>query len=159
MQYINYAYRRTGTLWDSRYKSSAVQGETYLLTCERYIELNPVRAAMVKDPAHYPWTSTAQMRWVSATPVLHRTRSTAPWARATKNGRRLTVRYSARSSIKSRWTIYVVRSIKVSHLATRAFTRIAEITGIRREVKPRGRPRAATPESGKALERQQKLRL
>jgi len=57
VQYINTTYRRTGTLWDSRYKSSLIQAETYLLTCMRYIELNPVRAAMVDDPAHYRWTS------------------------------------------------------------------------------------------------------
>src|SRR3989338_9613933 len=57
VQYINKTYRRTGTLWDSRYKSSLIQAETYLLTCQRYIELNPVRAAMVDDPAHYRWTS------------------------------------------------------------------------------------------------------
>ena len=43
VQYINRTYARTGTLWDSRYKSSVVQAETYLLTCQRYIELNPVR--------------------------------------------------------------------------------------------------------------------
>ena len=52
VQYINRTYNRTGTLWDSRYKSSLVQAETYLLACQRYIELNPVRAAMVDDPAH-----------------------------------------------------------------------------------------------------------
>ncbi len=57
MQYINKTYRRTGTLWDSRYKSSLIQAETYLLTCQRYIELNPVRAAMVYDPADYRWSS------------------------------------------------------------------------------------------------------
>jgi putative transposase len=45
VQYINTTYRRTGTLWDSRYKSSLIQAETYLLSCQRYIELNPVRAA------------------------------------------------------------------------------------------------------------------
>ena len=45
VQYINTTYRRTGTLWDSRYKSSLIQAETYLLACQRYIELNPVRAA------------------------------------------------------------------------------------------------------------------
>jgi putative transposase len=39
------------------YKSSVVQADSYLLTCQRYIELNPVRAAMVSDPAHYRWTS------------------------------------------------------------------------------------------------------
>ena len=47
VQYINTAYRRTGTLWDSRYISSLIQAETYLLSCQRYIELNPVRAAML----------------------------------------------------------------------------------------------------------------
>jgi putative transposase len=57
VQYVNRTYRRTGTLWDSRYKSSLIQAETYLLLCQRYIELNPVRAAMVDDPAHYRWTS------------------------------------------------------------------------------------------------------
>ena len=57
VQYINRTYRRTGTLWDSRYKSSVVQADNTLLTCQRYIELNPVRAAMVEDPAHYRWTS------------------------------------------------------------------------------------------------------
>lgn len=57
VQYINKTYRRTGTLWDSRYKSSLVQADNYLLLCQRYIELNPVRAAMVDDPAHYRWSS------------------------------------------------------------------------------------------------------
>ncbi len=57
VQYINRSYKRTGTLWDSRHKSSVVQADNYLLTCQRYIELNPVCAAMVEDPAHYRWTS------------------------------------------------------------------------------------------------------
>jgi putative transposase len=50
VQYINRSYKRTGSLWEGRYKSSLVQAETYLLTCMRYIELNPVRAGMVQDP-------------------------------------------------------------------------------------------------------------
>ena len=44
-------YGRTGMLWDSRYKSSLVQAQTYLLLCRRYIELNPVRVSIVGDPA------------------------------------------------------------------------------------------------------------
>lgn len=56
VQYINKTYRRTGTLWDSRYKSSSIQAETYLLTCHRDIELNPVRAASVDDPGQYRWS-------------------------------------------------------------------------------------------------------
>jgi len=39
------------------YKSSPIQAETYLHACMRYIELNPVRAAMADDPTHYRWTS------------------------------------------------------------------------------------------------------
>jgi putative transposase len=57
VQHINRTYGRTGTLWDSRYKSSVVQAQTYLLLCQRYIELNPVRAGMVSDPGAYPWSS------------------------------------------------------------------------------------------------------
>ena len=44
VQYFNHTYRRTGTLWEGRYKSTLIQSGPYLLTCMRYIELNPVRA-------------------------------------------------------------------------------------------------------------------
>ncbi|PCJ39613.1 MAG: transposase [SAR86 cluster bacterium] len=57
VRYFNYQHRRSGTLWEGRFKSSLVQTETYLLQCYRYIELNPVRAFMVNDPAEYPWSS------------------------------------------------------------------------------------------------------
>ena len=57
VQYINYTYKRSGTLWEGRYKASLVQSEQYLLACMRYIELNPVRACMVDYPADYRWSS------------------------------------------------------------------------------------------------------
>ncbi len=57
VQYVNRSYRRTGSLWEGRFKSSLVQAEAYLLTCMRYIELNPVRANMVSGPAQYRWSS------------------------------------------------------------------------------------------------------
>jgi putative transposase len=56
-RYVNRAYGRTGALFDSRFKSSLVDSESYFLTCMRYIELNPVRAGMVRHPADYPWSS------------------------------------------------------------------------------------------------------
>ncbi len=59
VQYINKTYKRSGTLWEGRYKSSPTQAETYLLACQRYIELNPVRANMVNHPAEYKWSSYA----------------------------------------------------------------------------------------------------
>ncbi|MGF1613824.1 MAG: transposase [Gammaproteobacteria bacterium] len=55
--YINHSYGRTGTLWEGRFKASAVQEEDYLIACYRYIELNPVRAGMVERPEDYPWSS------------------------------------------------------------------------------------------------------
>lgn len=64
--------RRSGSLWESRYKSSVVQSEGYLLTCSRYIELNPVRAGLVEHPQDYPWSSFrmrfADHDWLDAEP-------------------------------------------------------------------------------------------
>ena len=57
VQHINKAHQRTGTLWEGRHKSSLVDADNYLLACYRYIELNPVRAAMVVHPAEYRWSS------------------------------------------------------------------------------------------------------
>jgi putative transposase len=57
VRYFNYRYRRTGTLWEGRYRATLIDAESYLLTCYRYIELNPVRAGMVSHPADYPWSS------------------------------------------------------------------------------------------------------
>lgn len=57
VQYVNRTYRRSGTLWDGRFKSCLVQSDRYILCCYRYLELNPVRAGMVKHPADYHWSS------------------------------------------------------------------------------------------------------
>lgn len=57
VQYVNRTYRRSGTLWEGRFRSCLTQEEDYLLACMRYIELNPVRAAMVEHPGEYRWSS------------------------------------------------------------------------------------------------------
>jgi putative transposase len=57
VQHVNRRYSRTGSLWEGRYRSSLVEHERYLLTCQRYIELNPVRAQMVAHPSEYRWSS------------------------------------------------------------------------------------------------------
>lgn len=57
VRYINITYKRTGTLWEGRYKSTLVDTDNYFLTVSRYIELNPVRAGMVADPGSYIWSS------------------------------------------------------------------------------------------------------
>ena len=57
VRYVNQTYGRSGTLWEGRYKSTLVDAENYFLSVSRYIELNPVRADMVKHAAEYPWSS------------------------------------------------------------------------------------------------------
>lgn len=57
VRYFNFSYKRTGTLWEGRYKSCLVQEEDYLLQLYRYIELNPVRAGMVGQASDYVWSS------------------------------------------------------------------------------------------------------
>ena len=59
-QYVNRVYRKSGGVWEGRYKASLIAAEEYLLACYRYIELNPVRADRVRDPAGYRWSS---YRW------------------------------------------------------------------------------------------------
>jgi putative transposase len=57
VQYFNRRHTRTGTLWEGRFRSCLVLDEQYFLACQRYIELNPVRAQMVDKPEHYLWSS------------------------------------------------------------------------------------------------------
>lgn len=61
--YINKHYRRTGTLFEGRHKASLVSADDYLLTCHRYIELNPVAAVMVGPPDEYRWSPYPHHAW------------------------------------------------------------------------------------------------
>ncbi|EWY38519.1 transposase IS200 [Skermanella stibiiresistens SB22] len=57
VQYVNRSHQRSGTLWEGRFRSCPVDEDSYLLACYRYVELNPVRAGMVADPADHRWSS------------------------------------------------------------------------------------------------------
>ena len=57
VQYFNHTHRRSGTLWEGRYRATVIDSERYLLTVMRYIELNPVRAGIAGHPRDYPWCS------------------------------------------------------------------------------------------------------
>lgn len=70
VRYVNDRYRRNGTLWEGRYKACLVDRESYLLRCYRYIELNPLRARMVINPADYPWSSHACNALGAANPLI-----------------------------------------------------------------------------------------
>ncbi len=72
VQYVNCTYRRSGTLWEGRFRSCLTQDEIYLLSCMRYIELNPVRAGMVAHPGEYRWSSYRANAQGEAAPRLRR---------------------------------------------------------------------------------------
>ncbi len=59
-RYVNYQEKRSGSLWEGRYKSSPIETDSYLLACHRYVERNPIKAGMVNDIADYEWSSYKQ---------------------------------------------------------------------------------------------------
>ena len=69
-RYVNKLEKRTGSLWEGRFKSSIVSSGEYLLACSRYIELNPVRACMAVDPTDYQWSSYAAKVSGTSDPVV-----------------------------------------------------------------------------------------
>jgi putative transposase len=70
VQYVNRTYRRSGTLWEGRFRSCLVGEEDYFLGCHRYIELNPARAGMVQHPGEYRWSSYGHNAQGLANPIL-----------------------------------------------------------------------------------------
>jgi putative transposase len=71
VRYINDAYKRSGTLWEGRYKACLVDSGSYLFTCYRYIEMNPVRAGMVVG-VMFPATSVFCWICCSSSPGVAR---------------------------------------------------------------------------------------
>jgi len=70
VQHVNRTYGRTGGLFEGRFRSSLIEADTYLLACQRYIELNPVRASMVSAPGEYPWSSYRANALGASDPVV-----------------------------------------------------------------------------------------
>jgi putative transposase len=69
-QFVNWRRERTGSLWEGRYRACAVDSDAYFLVCSRYIELNPLRAAMVAAPVDYEWSSFKANACGRADPVV-----------------------------------------------------------------------------------------
>jgi putative transposase len=151
-QYFNRRHGRTGTLWDSRYKSSPVQANTCLLDCQRYIELNPVRAAMVEDPAHYRWSSYRANALGQADSRL------TPHALYRALGQSDKTRQGAyRALFRSELDRAAIDDIRLALNQNqplgneRFYAKIEKMTGIRRQARPRGRPRLEDDTGAAAL--------
>ncbi|HMN14926.1 MAG TPA: transposase [Bellilinea sp.] len=144
VQYINRSYKRTGSLWEGRHKSSLVEADTYLLTCMRYIELNPVRAGMVSDPGQYRWSSYRHNGLGRADKriVEHPLYRSLGEAEATKQS-------AYRSLFRSQLDEEAISDIRLAiaqgqPLGNERFKeRIFEVTGVRRVQGRRGRPEKA----------------
>ncbi len=144
VQYVNHTYGRTGTLWDGRYKSSLVQTETYLLLCYRYIELNPVRAAMVEDPADYRWSSYRSNALGQPDPVLAPHRLYLSLGVDTESrcaAYRELFRCALDDAPLSELRMALNQDQPIGN--DRFYREIETVTGQRRELRKRGRPRKA----------------
>jgi len=146
VQYINRRYHRTGTLWDSRYKSSLIQADEYLLCCQRYIEINPVRATMVDDPGDYRWSSYRANALGQTDHLL------TPHPLYLGLGAREAERFAAyRELFCSALDAPAVDAIRLALDQgqplgdSRFLACIEKTTGQRREARPRGRPRKPAP--------------
>ena len=136
---------RTGTLWESRYKSSPVETDRYLLACCRYIELNPVRAGMVRNPASYPWSSFPQRmgededNWIDCDPCY------LALGNSEETRRRLYGRFVDEAIPTDEWN-FIRAAVQRGQLTgdNRFVTEIESITGRLIENRGPGRPKKTT---------------
>ncbi|MEN8170799.1 MAG: transposase [Pseudomonadota bacterium] len=142
VQYFNHCYQRTGTLWEGRYRATLIDSENYLLTCMRYIEMNPVRAGMVEAPGGYGWSSYgANGQGVEDLLVTPHERYLALGDTAAE--RRLAYRRLFRASLGDAVLTEIREATnKAWALGNEKFkTRVEQLTGRRAQTKPRGRQR------------------
>jgi len=150
VQYANRTYDRTGSLFEGRFRSALIEAAPYLLACQRYIELNPVRASMVPAPGDYPWSSYAANALGRADPVVTQHALYRKLARAKAD------RYSAyRQLFDEALSTEMLQSLRESTnggyvLGSTEFQRkIASIVGRRTWKGLPGRPRKQSGARGK----------
>ena len=70
VRYFNDRNDRIGALWEGRFKATLIESERYLFTCMSYIDLNPVRAAIVEHPSEYTWSSYGHNAGIRHGPIV-----------------------------------------------------------------------------------------
>ena len=146
VQYFNRRHERTGTLWEGRFRSCIVESALYVIACYRYIELNPVRAAMVDHATGYLWSSYAVNSGMRSDPLV------SPHAEYAALGTNIETRHAAyRALFERSLEPALQRAIREGTnggypLASEAFKKIVlEPMGYRTEPGKVGRP-ARSPE-------------
>lgn len=92
-RYVNRLEKRSGSLWEGRFKSSIISTAEYLPACCRYIELNPLRAGMVSNPAEYRWSSYRCKAMDSKDPVVDFSVPYLAWGENTNERRKAYAEY------------------------------------------------------------------
>jgi putative transposase len=95
-QATNRRHRRTGHLFEGRFRAFVIQRESYLRRAVRYVVLNPVRARLVPDAAAWPWSSYQPTVGLVAAPDF----LNLDWMREVLGG-------TSRSDAQSRFAQYV----------------------------------------------------
>lgn len=140
-RYRNKLEGRSGTLWESRYKSSPVQSDVYLLACCRYIELNPIRACMVENPDDYIWSSYRQrvgiefQKWIDLDPFYIALAET-------EAKRRKCYKQFMKEAITDNELMLIRQAVQRGQLTgnTKFTDEVEQILGRRIELRPQGRP-------------------
>ncbi len=138
VRYFNHKYDRSGTLWEGRYHSSLIEAASYFLNCQRYIELNPVRAGMVREPAEYKWSSY-QANGLGVRTKLHTPHELYLQLGMTEAERIANYQNLCQSKIDGTLLFDIRRSIYSGLLGDNRFrSEMEELTGYRLDQKRRG---------------------
>jgi putative transposase len=148
-RYRNRLERRSGTLWESRYKSSLVQKDTYLLACCRYIELNPVRARMVAAPQDYLWSSSQERLGLAQPGILDWSPTYQVLGRTETERQKQYAQFLRQAIPEGEWNLIREALQRAQLTGTRRFIdEIEQIVGRRIEHRAPGRPRKEKADEG-----------
>lgn len=141
-RYANRLEGRRGTLWESRYKSSAIQTENYLLACCRYVELNPVRARIVDEPGQYRWSSYRSRIGEESDSLLDPIPCYRPYGNSPEKHYERYKDFVAAAIPEGEWQL-IRQAVQRCQLTgdSRFIGEVERIVGRRIELRGRGRPR------------------
>lgn len=145
VQYVNHRYKRSGTLWGGRYKSSLIDSASYLLTCYRYVELKPMYLGLANEPGEYPWSSFNFHTYCADSELIKDHRLYQQLGK-TNRERGQAYRGLFRYAFDNRLLDYIAETVKLGQvLGGDAFKeRIEKIANQRVRPLKRGRPRKTT---------------
>ncbi len=134
--------KRSGSLWEGRYKSSIVSANEYLPACCRYVELNPLRAGMVEDPSEYAWSSCAAKIGISKQPWLNFDPFYLSLGKTSNERAEAYGRWLRKTVPEDEWKLIREATQRGQLTGGKKFTQeIAQKLGLRMELRGPGRPK------------------